>query len=181
MAHISEIAYKETRNPDGSLFSQQMEARCILNEGELPYPLDERDPADAVVLRQGGLLVEFVRKNLDMPFERADEKLAKQALPPQLPPKDVPKEQPKQQQLPASPPPGASAPSSAQPQAQGKITGPAGPAYDREKLKWNYCPSCKSADVTHRSNTGKVYQGCFECQMFLQADGKTRPMTGAKA
>jgi len=68
------------------------------------------------------------------------------------------------------------------------------PAYDRAKLHWNYCDEiverdgkkvlCGNREIdaeTEKTNKqGKTYtkkwQGCFQCGVFLNADGKKVPM-----
>ncbi len=69
------------------------------------------------------------------------------------------------------------------------------PAYDRKRLHWNYCDeiverdgkkeACGNRDIdaeTEKVNrrTGKTFvkkwQACFECRVFLNADGKKVPM-----
>ena len=59
------------------------------------------------------------------------------------------------------------------------------PAYDRSGLKWIRCPVCQSVDIDIWSEKKQRYfQGCFDCQIWLIPDGKTRPMdqkpTGSK-
>ena len=52
-----------------------------------------------------------------------------------------------------------------------------GPAYDAEKKRWNYCPTCKSTDINHVSQEkGKEYQACFTDRLYLNIDNKTAPM-----
>ena len=51
------------------------------------------------------------------------------------------------------------------------------PAYDRSGLKWIRCPVCQSVDIDIWSEKKQRYfQGCFDCQIWLIPDGKTRPM-----
>jgi hypothetical protein len=168
MAHISEIMYKETRNPDGSLFSHCMQASVVLKEGELPYPLNEQDQADAVVLREGGLLVEWVRQNLDNPFKRADEQ---QPAPPSKPvelPGAAPKETPKAAEL---------SPNSM-------------PGYDAAHKVWLFCPNNSKHQLFCPNNSkhqirqlqtqrGKT-QMCEQCGVWLNPDGKLGKMKEAK-
>ena len=56
-----------------------------------------------------------------------------------------------------------------------------GPAYDKEKKVWNYCPDCKKTDITHLSGPGArrpgaEYQACFHCREYLNADGTKKDM-----
>ncbi len=54
------------------------------------------------------------------------------------------------------------------------------PAYDRNGLKWNYCPEHIAEDINHVSvRTGKHYQACRKCKVFLGVDGKKTPMGGS--
>ena len=48
--------------------------------------------------------------------------------------------------------------------------------YDREHQVWIACPLCGSVDIDHVSKSGKEYQGCTQCQIFLNPNGTTAPM-----
>lgn len=51
------------------------------------------------------------------------------------------------------------------------------PAYDRINLFWNWCPNHPGEQIDYKSQrTGKDYQACLKCQVFLGADGKRIPM-----
>lgn len=54
-----------------------------------------------------------------------------------------------------------------------------GPAYDPDKKRWNYCPTCKGMDINHVSQEkGKEYQACFTCRVYLNLGNMTKPMPG---
>lgn len=51
------------------------------------------------------------------------------------------------------------------------------PAYDRNGLKWNYCPNHPEENINFVSGrTGKPYQACKKCKVFYAVDGKINPM-----
>lgn len=60
-----------------------------------------------------------------------------------------------------------------------------GPAYDPVTQTWKYCPHCKRTDITHISGEksrrpGSEYQACFGCRVYLNIDGKEKPMGAAR-
>lgn len=53
-------------------------------------------------------------------------------------------------------------------------------AFDKDKPGWVCCPQCGNTDITHPKPDGKrgTWQGCYECGIFLNQNGKTAPMGG---
>jgi len=51
-------------------------------------------------------------------------------------------------------------------------------AYDRNKPGWKKCPKCGSTEITHDQKPPKkgTWQGCYDCGLFLNADGTTAEM-----
>ena len=51
-------------------------------------------------------------------------------------------------------------------------------AYDRNKPGWAKCPKCGRTDITHDQKPPKkgTWQGCYDCGLFLNADGTTAEM-----
>lgn len=51
-------------------------------------------------------------------------------------------------------------------------------SYDRNKPGWTKCPKCGRTDITHDQKPPKkgTWQGCYDCGMFLNADGTTAEM-----
>ncbi len=48
--------------------------------------------------------------------------------------------------------------------------------YDEKNKRWNHC-LCGNEDINHVSKTsGKAFQGCFDCGLFLNPDGKAKSM-----
>jgi len=209
MAHVSEIIYKETRDANGAVYSRQMQATVVLGDREMPYPLDAQAQAEAVVGREGMLLVEFVKEHLDgkcPDFKRGDE-LAK--------PKDKMNEggAGSQSAMPAGNPVGSASPgtegradsehqnrSGAVPvpnpstDEKKEMSKPAAPsglkvdyrvgAFLKDKPGWDHCPFCGSKDIDHVKHAPgqpeRRYQGCFDCKVFLNVDGKVVGFGGSR-
>ncbi len=51
-----------------------------------------------------------------------------------------------------------------------------GEPYDATDKRWNCCPTCGSTAINKTSKTGRAYQACYECKVFLEADGKVKEM-----
>lgn len=45
--------------------------------------------------------------------------------------------------------------------------------YDKDRPGWNFCPVCHNRDIDQVSDkTGKHYQACGPCKVYLNVDGK---------
>ena len=53
-------------------------------------------------------------------------------------------------------------------------------AYDPTLKKWNTC-TCGNTDINKTSTTGRPYQGCGNCKLYLNGDGTIRPFKKPEA
>jgi hypothetical protein len=45
--------------------------------------------------------------------------------------------------------------------------------YDKDHMHWTFCPVCHNRDIDQVSDkTGKHYQACGPCKVYLNSDGK---------
>jgi hypothetical protein len=51
--------------------------------------------------------------------------------------------------------------------------------YDPEGKRWARC-MCGNEDINKVAQSGKEYQACSTCRLFLNPDGKTRSMGGGQ-
>lgn len=51
-------------------------------------------------------------------------------------------------------------------------------AYDRNRPGWTKCPKCGQTGITHEQKPPKkgTWQGCYDCGLFLNADGTMAQM-----
>lgn len=53
-------------------------------------------------------------------------------------------------------------------------------AYNLDRSLWDACPGCKDVEITHKSDNGHEWQGCYKCDILLGSNGIIQSMDHSK-
>lgn len=176
MSMIKTISYKVSFNSNGTIFSESIEFGAEIDT--MPLNASQLEDAgkrinevrdQALILREGWDKVGKSPLDAEKPIAKALSPVVKANIPSvpdeslrTIPAKVEEKVDLKAQSFSVSP----------EDAAKSSL-----PAYDRNGLKWNYCPNHPEENINFVSGrTGKPYQACKKCKVFYAVDGKINPM-----